>query len=524
MLISAAIKKNPNRVQQLVTATVPAPVGGWNDRDSLEAMPASDAVIQINYFSLPSRVVLRAGEISWATGIGAPDQVQTVMGYKPQSGTSKLFAAAGTKFYDVTAQGAVGAAVLTGNTNAKWQKINITTAGGSFLMAVNGADKLRGWDGAAWWKDGDGAHDITGVDTSTCSSIYLTLKRVWLIQPSTCSAWYLPVNSIAGAALQLPLGTVFLRGGQLVSMVAWSLDAGAGVQVYTAFFSDQGEVAIYQGSDPNSATTWSLVGVYWTGSPIGTRCAIQFGRDVLVISQEGLVPLSQALITGRIDTKIAITDKIQNTVSASITSYGANFGWQVIQFPQQNMILLNVPVAVGMQEQYVMNTITGAWARFQGWPANCWELFNDQLYFGENGVVRKAWQGTSDHGTAINGEVLQAFNYFREEAPADSLKVFTLCRPLLSIDNNPGLKFGINTDFDMTAPQGAPTFSLSGAARWNNSNWNSGQWGGSPAIQKAWQTAFGVGYCAAAHIVTSTNAANIQWSATDYGFKPAGVM
>ena len=171
-----------------------------------------------------------------------------------------------------------------------------------------------------------------------------------------------------------------------------------------------------------------------------------------------------------------------------------------------------------------MNTITGAWARFQGWPANCWELFNDQVYFGENGVVRKAWQGTADHGTAINGEVLQAFNYFREEAPADSLKVFELCRPLLSIDNNPGLKFGINTDFDMTAPQGVPTFSLSGAGRWNNSNWNTGQWGGSPAIQKAWQTAFGVGYCAAAHLITSTNATNIQWSATDYGFKPAGVM
>ncbi len=522
MLLQAARKKNPNRMQELITASVPAPVGGWNDRDSLALMPPQDAVIQINYFSQPSKVILRAGEVSWATGLGA--QVQTLMGYKPQSGTSALFGAAGNKFYNVTASGAVGAAVLTGNTNDKWQKINITTPGGSFLMAVNGADKLRGWDGTVWWKDGDGAHDITGLDTSTCTNINLHMKRVWLIQPTTCSAWYLPVNSIAGAALQFPLGTVFYRGGQLTAMASWSLDAGAGIQAFAAFFSDQGEVAIYQGTDPSSATTWSLVGVYWTGSPIGKRCAVQFGRDVLVISQEGLVPLSQALITGRIDTKIAITDKIQNTVSSSITSYGSSFGWQVIQFPQQNMVLLNVPVSVGLQEQYVMNTITGAWARFKGWPANCWELYNDQLYFGENGVVRKAWQGTSDHNNPIAGEVLQAFNYFKEETQANTLKEFTLCRPLLSVDNNPGITFGLNTDFDMTTPTGIPTFLASGAGLWNTGLWNKAQWGGNPAIQKAWQSAFGIGYCAAAHIVSSTNAANIQWSATDYGFKIGGVL
>lgn len=522
MLLQAATRKNPNRAQEVITASVPSPVGGWNDRDSLAEMPPQDSVIQINYFSYPSKVALRAGEISWVTGIG--NQVQSIMSYKPQSGTSHLFAAAGTSFYDVTATGAVGAAVVTGLTNAQWQKINITTPGGSFLMAVNGSDKLRGYDGTVWWTDGDGSHDITGVDTATCSNIYLTLKRVWLVQPSTCSAWYLPVNSIAGAALQLPLGTVFLRGGQLVSMVAWSLDAGAGVQVYTAFFSDQGEVAIYQGSDPNSVTTWSLVGVYWMGSPISKRCAIQFGRDVLVITQDGLVPLSQAIITGRIDTKIALTDKIQNSISLSISALASNFGWQVIQFPAENMIILNVPVAVGSQEQYVMNTITGAWARFKGWPANCWELYNDQLYFGDNGVVRKAWQGTSDHNNPIVGEVLQAFNYFKAEAPANSLKEFTLCRPLLSIDNNPGVTFGINTDFDLSAPRGRPTFLQSGAGTWNSGLWNAAQWGGDPAIQKAWQSAFGTGYCAAAHIMSSTINTTIQWSATDYAFKPAGVL
>jgi uncharacterized membrane protein YeaQ/YmgE (transglycosylase-associated protein family) len=70
------------------------------------------------------------------------------MGYRPQSGTAALFGAAGTSFFNVTSLGAVGAAVVTGLTNARWQYVNSSTSAGSFLMAVNGSDKLRGWDGS----------------------------------------------------------------------------------------------------------------------------------------------------------------------------------------------------------------------------------------------------------------------------------------------------------------------------------------------------------------------------------------
>ena len=122
------------------------------------------------------------------------------------------------------------------------------------------------------------------------------------------------------------------------------------------------------------------------------------------------------------------------------------------------------------------------------------------------------------------GEGLQAFNYFKEEAPSNTLKEFVLARPLVAIDNPAGFVFGINTDFDMTLPIGVPTYPQTGNAVWNTGLWGSGQWGGNPAIQKAWQSVQGMGYCAAMHITSNTSSATIQWNATDYGFRLGGVL
>lgn len=514
-----ATGKQPRRAQLAETRSIPAPVGGWNDRDALGGMSEEDAVILENFFPAPSRVVLRKGMDGWTTGLAF--QVESLMGFKPKTGTSALFAAAGTSFYNVTAQGAVGAAVVTGLTNARWQHVNMSNSGGNFLMAVNGSDKLRGWSGSAWWTDGDGAHDITGVDTAACIDIQLFKRRLWLIKKNSTSAYYLAIDSIAGAAIELDFGSIFSRGGSLKTMANWSIDGGIGIDDYAAFISDQGEVAIYKGSDPSSATTWALVGVYLVGSPVGQRCASPLAGDVMLISRDGLVPLSKALMSARISTKVALTDKIQNSMSIATTAYGSNYGWQAILFPGENMVVMNVPVGNGQQQQFVMNTISGAWCRFTGWAANCFEVYNDELYFGGNGTVYKAWTGQSDDGSNINAEALQAFNYFGARS---SLKEWTLARPLLAVDSSVGFNFGLNTDFDETPPTGVPTFVSSTAGAWDVALWDVGVWGGDPVLQKAWQTVNGYGYCAAIHLVAATNTGRCEWSATDFAFKRGGIL
>ena len=100
-----------NMVQKGVAsvASLPAPIGGWNARDSLANMEPTDAVTLENFFPTPSSVVMRGGYTKWATGLGG--KVQTLMAYSAAA-SEQLYAIAATTnaLYDVTSAGAVGAA------------------------------------------------------------------------------------------------------------------------------------------------------------------------------------------------------------------------------------------------------------------------------------------------------------------------------------------------------------------------------------------------------------------------------
>ena len=85
-------------------ASLPAPIGGWNARDSLANMEPMDAVTLENWFPSVSSVNLRGGYSQFATGISG--QVETLMTYSSGS-SNKLFAIANGSIYNVTAGGAV---------------------------------------------------------------------------------------------------------------------------------------------------------------------------------------------------------------------------------------------------------------------------------------------------------------------------------------------------------------------------------------------------------------------------------
>lgn len=488
------------------TATVPAPVGGWNARDSVVAMSEEDAVILTNFFPLTNDVMLRKGFTSHATGISGT--VETLFSYNAGA-TSKLYAIASGSVYDVTSAGAVGAASLTGLTNSKWQHANITTAGGSFLFMVNGADHAYTWDGAAWT---DRHAGITGVASTDLIHVCLHMNRLFLTQKNSLKVWYLPTSSIAGAVAALDFSALADRGGYLMACGSWTLDSGSGMDDHFVAITSEGEVFIYQGSDPSSSTTWSLVGKYVIGSPVGRRCMTKYASDLLVICQDGLMPLSKALMSSRVNTKSSLTDKIQLAMSEAVTTYGSNFGWETIIFPRENMLILNVPVSATKSHQYVMQTITGAWCKFTGMNTQTWETLGNELYFGASGAVYKAWYSTSDNGVNIDAEGLQSFNAFGN----NNQKWFKEARPIISTDSSAGVLLGINMDYDTTAPTGIPTFSPATAGVWGTSTWGSSLWGGGLSIKKDWQTVGGIGYTAALHIKTASLAANMRWIATTY--------
>jgi len=107
--------------------TVPAPIGGWNARDALDLMGPADAIALDNFFPGDSKVYLRNGHTSYATGLG--NNIETLMAYDG-AGTKKLFGIAGSSVFDCTSSGAVGAASVTGLSGALWGYVNMATSGG----------------------------------------------------------------------------------------------------------------------------------------------------------------------------------------------------------------------------------------------------------------------------------------------------------------------------------------------------------------------------------------------------------
>jgi hypothetical protein len=519
--------RRPTRPTQgrSTASTVAAPTFGWNARDALANMNPQDAVYMTNMFPSPTAVQVRLGYTVYFDGFSG--QAETLMQYSGST-TKELYVIAGTSIYDATGGGTAGAPEVTGLTNARFQYINNTTSGGSYIQAVNGEDKALIYDGTNWHRDGDGVpYNITGVDSADCIDIFLSHNRVFLIEVGTLKAWYLPSGAIGGAANALDMSSVADRGGYIMAGATWTMDAGYGMDDMTVFVTSEGEVIVYRGTDPASATTWALVGVFWIGSPIGRRCLIKYGGDLLVICEDGVISMAAALQSSRVSPKAALSNKIQYAISTAISTYGANYGWQLVQFPRENMLILNVPVQEGQnQQQFVMSTIQRpgrewAWCNFTGWNANCWELWQDSIYFGGDGFVGLAWNGYDDDGVNIDANCLQAFMSFGNDRIQ---KRFTMMRPILQSNGTPNILAQMNVDFDESDSTAPLSFSGTTYAVWDAAVWDTGIWGSDLSVLKNWQGCTGIGYWGAPHLRTAQMGIAVQWVNTTVVWEPGGIL
>lgn len=512
--------RKPSMARVSSTASLPAPTGGLNARDAIANMKESEATIMTNWFPSTSSVDVRNGYADHVTGITGA--VETLMAYNTGT-TQELYAVASGSFYEVTTSGVVGASVVSGQSNSRWQYITMGTAGGYFLLAVNGADDMQYYNGSAWAVINSGTTPaITGVDTADIAHINNFKNRVWLIERDTLKVWYLPVASIGGAANALDLSGLFKQGGYLMAMVNWTIDNAAGIDDYAAFITSEGEVAIYQGTDPSSANTWALKGTFRIGRPIGRRCAIKAGADVLILTTDGAFPLSKALLTDRSQLQESVTDKITNIVTAAIRSYESNFGWQPIIHPTGNKLLINVPTTeTSTSYQFVMNTITGSWCVFTGWNAFCWETLGDNLYFGGSNAVYLADTGTDDNGSDIVTDVQQAFSYFGSKG---QMKHFKAVRPIFLSEGDVTPAVLMNVDYESRIPQAGPAYSGSAGSEWDVAPWDTSDWGSGDNIIKKWQSVSGVGYSGGIRVKTSTQGLRVRWQSTDVIFEPGGVF
>lgn len=497
------------------STSLPPPTGGWDERESLADMPENHAIKMENIFPTTDKVTVRRGRTQHATGMTG--NVETLLEYVPLSGTGKLFAANGGNIYDVSSTGAVGAAVVTGMTNDRWQYVNMGTAAGQFLFMVNGADAPRNYSGSAWAT----TPAITGVTAANLIWCNIHQRRLWFGEVDSLSAWYLAVNSFGGAATEFSLAGVFKLGGHLMAMGTWTRDSGSGMDDVAAFITSEGEVAIYQGTDPAAAATWSLIGVFRIGKPLGRRCFAKAGPDLLIATQDGLVPLAAILSTDRSQVEmVALSGQISKAVNDAVRDYKSNFGWEVVVYPKGPYLFLNVPTSTTVFHQYVFNTITGAPCKFTGQNAVCWGLLNDNIYFGgTDGIVYQADNGSSDDGVNIDADCIQAFSYFGSPA---SRKIFKLVECIFESAGNPNAAIDWNTDFNIVNPTNTAEAHSVGASVWGTAKWGIGTWGYAQQIYKGWRGVRGIGRSGSVRVRIKTKTSRPSWIATNVVYGKGG--
>lgn len=491
----AAIRSNPKRIPPSRTISIKAPIKGWYATESLmDADPLSAAQLD-NFFPEPQNIRARRGRtlhIEEGTSFGAA--VESLMPYSSANLTAKLFAAEGGNIWDVTEHIDPGTATaeLTSLTNARWQHTMFSTAGGQFLYIVNGEDAPRHYNGTVW-----ATPAITGVDESTFINVCAHKSRLWFAAVHSTDLWYLPTDSVAGAASAFPVGNFLPEGGHIMAVGTFSVDAGDGPDDMLVVVSSNGEVLVYAGDDPSS--DFSLIGRYLTGDPIGRRCLFRAGGDLIIINELGLVPMSALFKLDRAATESkALTRNIRRAYAEATQNSRDVFGWQIVSLPFRNMAILNVPAsATEPTQQFVYNTITGAWCRFTGIDAVCWGHLNDHvnlvddLYFGTaDGKVYHAESGGDDYGTPIT---CIAVNAFTSLGMPGRLKHVKAIRPITEGDVDQGPYVSVAVDYEIPQVGSEGTVTPGNWFTWDESEWDGlDVWRGI-TVRRPWLGVSGIG-------------------------------
>jgi hypothetical protein len=487
-MMLAPLRINKRKAPVVRQKAVPFPVGGWDTSSPLASMPEDRAVQLKNWFPHASYGEVRRGYKYHAWDVVSDTtSIQTLMAWRGPA-SSKMFAAGGGAIYDVTSN-AAGTSAVTGLSSNRWQTVNMTTSAGAYLWICNGTDTCRHYNGSTW-----AAPALTGVTSADVINVNVHKKRLWMVVKDSTTAYYLGTEAVAGAATAFALGANFTRGGYLMAMATWTRDGGSGPDDYAVFISSEGQIALYQGTDPASSSTWALVGVFDVPAPIGRRCFVKYGADIALLTIMGVFPLSQLLAVDQSQVKrVALSDTITAAISAQAKLYKSNFGWEACVYPKGTRLIVNIPTSENVSSvQYVMNTLTGAWCEFEhNHSANCWLVYGDNLYFGGNeGCVYKADTGSADIDAPITAVGQSAYGAFGTA----NTKHWKMVKPLITAGGSNRPSIGVSTDFQETETlfQSSAVVTATGGI-WDSSRWDQFTWGGQEVNISDWVGVVGIG-------------------------------
>lgn len=500
-----------------LSQTIPAPVGGLNTRDSEDNMAPTDAVKLENYFPDFESVAVREGYSSHATSVGTASSSVDTLATFINGTTSKLLAAANGSIFDISTPG-TASSLSSGYSSDRWQWANFDGKMG----LVNGTDTPQQFNGTT-------VSSLTvsgsGLTASNLVGITVFKNRSFFWEEDSQDFWYSALNTLGAGVTKFPLSRVGNFGGKLISIGSMARDGGDGPDDLFVAVMSSGDVIVYQGTDPNSASTWAIVGVFHSSGAIDVRGVVKVGGDLVMVTRAGYISVAQLMQYGSIaavNPALAFASKINPLAQQKVADNASNTGWQAILGPRSEKLVMNIPTSSTTFEQHVMNVGTQSWAVWTNLPSYSWGTFNGKFYIGGLGTV---WEigGNSDNGSEIEADAQQAFSQL---GATGIRKQITALEPAIRGSGDVSLRIGVNTDFGTLPPVSVATSFAQEGTVWEEQtvfweDWATAWDAGSDGIINTLTSAGGQGFRVAPRLIVSTTN-SVAWLSTRILFKPGG--
>lgn len=420
-----------------VSIPLQTPNSGMNTRIALPNMPANYSPWILNAEVEGDRIKCRNGYVihnTISTSVGFKILALGVWGATGQS-NAKLFAycdepAGGHKIYDVTTSTASLSDTLAGSANTETEVVNFAQRL-AFINKAVPADESDIYDGSAWtsWGFTSGGSDIGGLVATSYKG------RLYFATGANATVYVGDLDTVTGPTTTEDLQYVLEIGGYIYWMAQISSAGNRSEETFLAFGSSSGEVLVYGGDYPASAT-WGLVGRFKIGTPTGLNCVIPYQNDVWIMTTTGIVSL-RSLFTAEkpvpefISPSAEINSYWTKLVSKLMVNGAVAVPLRGVYWPERNKILILIPAYIDENgtEEVASNTMLVYDILAESWcvhrlanlhTTNVGGLvyFNGNVYFySDKTVMTVSLTGYKDEThnsagsySAISGEVQGAYS------------------------------------------------------------------------------------------------------------------
>lgn len=496
-MFSSQTQKPQQRLAEV--QQIPCPSLGIDTRQSIAKMNPENCHYTYNMMPSEYGMQIRFGYREWAYPVddGSSMGVRTIIpfeGSEAGAADDRLFAVNNEGIWDVTAYNTAPVQKFVfgdqGADSGYGVKAHyVDNAGEEYLFYADSKNGLFQYQAStdAWIQ----ATGITGVDVLKVAFIVVHKLRLWMLERDSTIGWYLPIESISGAATAFYFGAKFPHGGFLKGLYNWSVDGGAGVDDYLVAVSSSGDVIPYKGEDPSSPDTWSSVGSYFIGdTPKGRRVVNEYGGNLYLLSAYGIIAMSD-LLRG-VDVKdvaaASLSYKVARPLREQLSRTADQYGWDIQFVAAIGSLVIDTPQEVGFKQiQYVMSLTTSGWGFWRGVPMTCFEEFHGKVYFGDADSVIHVMDVYLDgilivppesvnNGSPIEFSLLQSY---QTDGKPGLFKQMQLIRPDFWSVNEPNYQVKTLYDFSFIEQTLISQSPVGEGSVWDVGTWDDAIWGGS---------------------------------------------